>query len=150
MDIPAKALVNICIEQGMVCHYKLDSNNQDGTHYVGNRFLIVLNVNPKTDTVLVLVTITSKIDSIERFIKVRSESPDTIVRISPTDFPRLSEESAVNCNRTYETSLSELTQKIDDGGSVFFERLPRSVVSAIVSGVLMSNQVEAGHKKLLI
>ena len=77
-------------------------------------------------------------------------TPDTIVRISPTDFPRLSEESAVNCNRTYETSLSELTQKIDDGGRVFFERLPRSVVSAIVSGVLMSNQVEAGHKKLLI
>ena len=150
MEIPPEALVKICVDQGSVCHYKLDTENKDGSHYVGSRFFIVLNVNPQTDTVLVLVTITTKIESLERFIKKRGESADTLVKISPEDFPPLNKESAVNCNNTYEMSLSGLVKKIEDGGKVFFEKLPRSVMSAIVSGALKSSQVPSDHKKLLI
>ena len=47
MDIPAKVTVPICIEQGSIYHFCLDTLNKDGTRYQGNRFLIVLNANPK-------------------------------------------------------------------------------------------------------
>lgn len=150
MDMPAEALVAVCIEQGSVYHYPVELLNNDGTKYHGDRFFVVLSVNPKTDTVIVLATITTQIENQEKFIKRIGESPETLVRIYPSDFSRLSKESAVNCNNIYETSLSELIKKIDGGGKVFFEKLPKNKMDAIVSGALKSGQVSNEHKKLMI
>jgi hypothetical protein len=150
MEIPPEALVSVCIEQGSICHFRLDATNQDGTAYSGDRFLIVLNTNPKTDTVLVLTTLTTKIERQKKLIKIQKESPDTLVVITPQDFPRLDRESIVNCNKVYEFSKDELTEKIRDGGKVFFEKLPKSIVSALVSGTVKSRQVSNEHKQLMI
>ena len=48
MGIPAKVTIPICIEQGAVYLYQLETTNHDGTSYKGDRFMIVLNANPKT------------------------------------------------------------------------------------------------------
>jgi hypothetical protein len=138
------------IEKGTVFHCELETVNRDGTPYKGNRFLIVLNVNPKTDQVLILVTITTKIEKQEKFIKSRGEDADTLVKISPSDYRYLSGESAVNCNNTYERTLSDLTGKIENGGKIFSEKVPKNILDALVSGVLKSKQVPDSQKKLII
>lgn len=148
--IPASAAIPICIEQGSIYHYKLQHLNHDGTPYIGDRFFIVLNINPKTDTALVLVTITKKIENQEKHIKVIGESLDTLVRITPADFQPLSVDSCVNCNNTYEVTLSELIKKVDNGGKIFFEKLPKNIITDLVSGVMKSNQVPNYQKKLII
>lgn len=150
MELPPEAVVTICIEQGSVYHYRLDTVNHDGTPYSGDRFFIVLNANPKSDTVVVMTTITTKVEKQEKIIKKSGESPDTLVKISKRDFSHLSEGSAVNCNRIYEISLTELVEKIRNGGKVFHKKLPKDIVSALVSGALKSRQVSNEYKKLMI
>ncbi|HEY9585550.1 MAG TPA: type II toxin-antitoxin system PemK/MazF family toxin [Candidatus Paceibacterota bacterium] len=150
MDIPAKVTVPICIEQGAVYLYQLEATNHDGTPYKGDRFMIVLNANPKTDTVLVLATITKQIENQRKYVKNSGESPETLVDITPSDFVRLKQDSVVNCNNVYETSLSGLISKIEDGGKFFTEKLPKSKISEIAKGVLLSKQVTPEQKKLLV
>lgn len=150
MDIPAKVTIPICIEQGAVYLYKLETVNRDGTPYTGDRFMIVLNANPKTDTILVLATITKQIDNQKKHVKNLGEPPETLVSISPSEFARLKHDSVVNCNNVYETSLSELISKVEDGGRFFVEKLPKSKVSEITKGVLLSKQVTPEQKKLIV
>lgn len=150
MEIKPKVRIPICIEQGSVYLYKLEAVNKDGSPYKGDRFFIVLNVNPKTDDILVLVTITKKIDNSINFAKRTGEDGSTIVPISPADFSQLNVESVVNCNRVYDITMEELITKVEDGGKVFSQKLPRTVISALVSGVLKSNQVQQEFKEMLI
>jgi hypothetical protein len=150
MDIPAKVVVPVCIEQGAVYLYQLEIANYDGATYKGDRFMIVLNTNPNTDTVLVLATITKQIDKKKKYIKNIGESPETLVKITPTDFPRLKQDSVVNCNSVFETSLQELVTSVENGGKIFTERLPKSKISEITKGVLLSKQVSSEHKKLIV
>lgn len=150
MDFPPKIAVPICIEQGAVYLYQLETKNRDGTLYKGDRFMIILNANPKTDTVLILATITSQIENQRKFIKRVGESPETLVEITQGDFARLNKNSVVNCNNIYETSLPELISKIENGGKLFTVKLPKNKISEIIKGVLLSNQVTPEQKRLLI
>jgi hypothetical protein len=150
MKIPPEVSIPLCIEQGSIYLYEFQATRRDGTEYIGQRFFVVLNVNPKTDEILVLTTITKQIEKQERFIQTVREDTDTLVRISPADFARLSVESVVNCNNTHELTLRQLIEKVEDGGKIFYEKLPKNIMDAIVRGVLKSNLVPAEHKKLLI
>ncbi len=150
MEIPPEISIPICIEQGTVYHYRLDITNRDGSFYSGDRFFIVLNVNPKTDEILVLTTMTTQIRKQRQYIKIVGEDPETLVFVSPADFLSLSERSVVNCNNIYQITMADLIAKIKNGGKTFVQKLPRTVVSALVSGVMKSRQVSADIKKMLI
>ncbi|MBU2633222.1 hypothetical protein KJ751_01830 [Patescibacteria group bacterium] len=150
MKISPSVTIPVCIEQGCVYLYRLDTTNKDGTKYSGDRFFVVLNVNPKTDTILILTTITKQIQNQKKFIKNIGESPDTLVQITPSDFSPLSQDSIINCNNTHEESLSDLITKVKNGGKVFSEKIPNNIINALTSGVLKSKQVPRDHKKLII
>ena len=150
MDIPAEATVRICIGQGFIYHCLLDRTNKDGTRYKKKRFFIVLNKNPKSDAIIVSVTITKQRDNQRAYIEKIGEDPGTLVAISRTDFPRLSVDSFVNCNNAYEKTLFDLIEDVRNGGKVFFEKLPKSIVDALVAGVMKSRQVPTEYKKLLV
>ncbi|MEK7501880.1 MAG: hypothetical protein AAB629_03065, partial [Patescibacteria group bacterium] len=119
MDIPAKVTIPICIEQGSVYHYYLETKNTDGTTYKGNRFFVVLNANPKNASVLILVTFTKQIIHQQEYVKRVKEDPETLVLVSPSDFPRLSVNSVVNCNNIYEKTLEDLIAEIEHSGKIF-------------------------------
>lgn len=150
MQISPDISIPICIEQGSIYHYHLDIENHDGTKYSGDRFFIVLNLNPKTDEILILTTITKQIDKKREFIKRTGEDPSTLVLISPSDFPNLSQDSVVNCNNIYQITLTELIDKVKNGGKIFSYKLPKTIVSALVSGVLVSKQIPEEVKQRLI
>lgn len=139
------------LEQGSVCHYFLQTKNNNGTLYEGNRFFIILNANPITDNVLVLVTITTKIQNQTKHIANIGESPNTFVHIAPADFSPLRQESGVNCNNLYEITLKDLVARLKtSSGKLFSEKMPRSIISALISGVMQSSQVSQRQKKMLI
>lgn len=142
--------IPICIEQGSIYLYRLDTTNKDGTLYSGDRFFIVLNTNPKTDEVIILTTITTKVEKQAELIKRTGEDPSTLVQISISDFPNLSKDSVVNCNRIYQITLQELIEKVKNGGKFFSFTLPKTVISALVSGVLKSKQVAPEIKEMLV
>lgn len=151
MEMPPDVLVPACIEKGTVYHFEMEIANRDGSAYVGRRFFIVLNAKPKTDEIIILSTITKQIGNVEAYLFRIGESKDTAVRISRKDFSALSVDSIVNCNSVYSSTRSEIIARLKrPGGKVFFEKIPKSVMDAIVSGVMKSGQIEQGYKKMLI
>lgn len=150
MDIPPKVSIPICIEQGSIYHYQINKTNKDGTEYSGSRFFIVINKNPKTDGVIVLTTITTKTKETKKFIKKICEDEDTIVPIKISDFPNLSQDSIVNCNNYYSIQLEKLIEKIENGGKIFTHQLPKTVINALINGIMKSNQIPTEVKEILI
>lgn len=150
MNIPPDISIPICIKQGSIYHFHLNITNHDGTAYSGNRFFIVLNLNPNIDEVLILTTITKKIDKKREYIKRIGEDPSTLVLISASDFPNLSQKSVVDCNNIHQITLKELIDKIKNDGKTFSHKLPKTIIDALVSGVLKSRQVSSEIKQKLL
>ena len=150
MDISPEVSIPICIEQGSIYHFCIEKINKDGTEYKGERFFIVLNVNPRTDELLILTTITTKIEKQKEYVEKTGEDTQTLVFINKSDFTCLSSDSLVNCNNVYPLSLDLLIKKIKDGGKIFHDKLPKIVIDALVRGVLISKQVPQEYKKKLI
>ena len=59
MDIPPKIRIPLCIEQGSVFNFFIEFD--DSKRQSKNRYFVVLNRNPKTDTALIMITSTTQI-----------------------------------------------------------------------------------------
>ena len=69
----------MCIEQGSVFNFFI--NFGDSKRQSKNRYFIVLNRNPKTDTALIMVTSTTQIQKKKEFVKRNGISDKTIVEV---------------------------------------------------------------------
>lgn len=58
MDIPIKVRVPLSIEQGSVFNFFIDHHSPK--RQSKNRYFVVMNKNPKTDTLVILVTSTTQ------------------------------------------------------------------------------------------
>jgi hypothetical protein len=150
MNIPPKVSIPICIEQGSVYLFNLEKKNPDGTFYKGDRFFIVLNAKPKTDEIIILVTITKKIEKQKAYVKRIGESEDTLVTITLSDFPRLSQTSIVNCNNYFENDVKDLIAKIENDGKIFRDKIPKNIIDAITGGMINSRLIPLGIKEKII
>ena len=63
-----------------------------------NRYFVVLNRNPKTDTALILVTSTTQVAKRLEFIKRAGISEKTVVFVSDREYKVFTKESAFDCN----------------------------------------------------
>ena len=147
MDIPPKIRIPLCIEQGSVFNFYITFDGQN--RQSKNRYFVVLNRNPKTDTFLVMVTSTTQITKKQEFIKRTGINEQTIVLVSPKEYSVFSTESAFNCNDVYEVSMENLVRKIEDGGSMNYPKIPDIVFAKIIVGIHESPNVAPAIKKLL-
>ena len=115
MHIPAKVKIPLCIEQGAVFNFRMEVDGPK--RQSKNRYFVVLNRNPKTDSVLILVTSTTQIAKRKEFIQRAGISEQTIVSVSPKEYPVFTSESVFNCNDVVEVSMEDLIRKVDDNGS---------------------------------
>jgi len=66
MEIPVKIRIALCIEQGAVFNFHMEVEGPK--RQSKNRYFVVLNRNPKTDTALVLVTSTTQVAKRREFV----------------------------------------------------------------------------------
>ena len=67
MDIPIKVRIPLSVEQGCVFNFHIDFDGQNRKS--GNRYFVVINCNPKTDKVLVMLTSTTQIEKKKNSLK---------------------------------------------------------------------------------
>ncbi len=147
MEIPPKVRIPLCIEQGSVFNFHITF---DGVgRQSKNRYFVVVNRNPKTDTVLIMVTSTTQITKRKEFVKRMGISEKTIVSVSPKEYPTFTIESAFNCNDIHEVSMQDLIRKIDDNGSMNYPKIPDSILAKLIIGTNESPNVAPAIKKLL-
>jgi hypothetical protein len=147
MDIPAKVRIPLCIEQGSVFNFKLevDGNNRQSK----NRYFIVVNRNPKTDTFLIMLTSTTQIAKKREFVKRAGISEETIVTVTPSEYSVFNTESAFNCNDIHEVKMSDLIKKIEEDGSMNYPKISDVILVKLIVAINASPRVSPAIKKLL-
>lgn len=147
MDIPPKIRIPLCIEQGCVYNFRLEVDGPG--RQSKNRYFVVLNRNPKTDTALILVTSTTQVAKRLEFIKRAGVSEKTIVFVSDREYKVFTKESAFDCNEVIEVAMSDLVKKIEDNGSINYPKIPDSILAKLIVGVHESPRVSEAFKKML-
>ncbi len=147
MDIPLKVRVPLSIEQGSIFNFHIDF---DGTgRKSGNRYFVVMNCNPRTDKVLIMITSTTQIEKRKEFIRKAKISEKTLVIVSPKECSTFKTESAFNCNDIHEVSMEDLVRKIEAGGSMNYPKISDSILKKLISGITESPIATEEIKKLL-
>lgn len=147
MDIPIKVRVPLCIEQGSVFNFFIDHDNPK--RQSKNRYFVVMNKNPKKDTLLILVTSTTQTTKKLEFVRRARISEKTIVSVSPHEYGVFSSDSVFNCNEVFEISMADLIRKIEDTGSMNYPKMSDDVIAKIIEGITESPNVSEANKKLL-
>lgn len=147
MDIPPKVRIPLCIEQGSVFNFRIDFD--EPKRESKNRYFVVLNRNPKTDTVLIMVTSTTQIAKRLEFVKRAGISEQTIVSVGPKEYSVFTNESVFNCNDVFEVNIEDLVRKIEDDGSMNYPKISDSILAKLIIGVNESPRISADIKKLL-
>ncbi len=147
IDISSHIRIALGIEQGSVFNFFIDFN--DNRRQSKNRYFVVLNRRPKTDTVLLLVTSTTQIAARLDFVRSAHISESTIVTVTTDEYPPFTKPSAFNCNDVFEVPIVDLVRKIEDGGSMNYPKMPPSVLQRIIDAVKISPRIPPSIKALL-
>lgn len=147
MEIPPKIRIPFCIEQGSVFNFFIDFD--DSKRQSKNRYFVVLNRNPKTDTALLMVTSTTQTQKRREFVRRVGISEETIVEVHEKEYSVFTSDSAFNCNEIFEVKMDVLIRKIEENGSMNYPKLPDDILKRIISGVNESPEVSQSIKDLI-
>jgi len=147
MEIPPKIRIPLLIEQGSVFNFLMDVDGPN--RQSKNRYFVVLNKSPKTDTAIILVTSTTQIVRRREFVQRARISEQTIVVVSPHEYPVFKSESAFNCNDVIEVGMQDLIRKVENNGSMNYPKIPDSILAKLIIGINESPRIAPAVKKLL-
>src|SRR5512133_1485229 len=103
MLFPNNIRIKYGIQQGAVYNFSYGSSSNGST--TKNRYFIVMNVDPKNDTAIILITPTTQVQKKYKFVDDRGISRDTIVEIKTGECAALTKDCAFNCNEVHAVSL---------------------------------------------
>lgn len=147
MEISPKIRIPLCIEQGSVFNFFIDFG--DLRSQSKNRYFVILNRNPKTDVVLIMVTSTTQIQKKREFVKRVGISDKTIVEVKAKEHPIFTSDSVFNCNDVFEVNMSDLIRKIEEKGSMNYPKLSDDILKRIIDGVNESPKISQSIKDLM-
>ena len=111
-------------------------------------YLIVIGTPSEDMPYIVLTAITSQIEKVRRRLQMNGFAPETLVELSPSDYPPLHLPSVIDCN--YPVKCPKDLFEMDFGDFNRKEEMPKHLVERIISGVLLSPLVSNEIKKLII
>ena len=142
MEIPPHVKIRATITTGSVYYFTTEKFISKDPHY-----FIVLNRNPVTDTIVVLVCIQSDKDNVKR---IRDGCPkETLVEITPAQYSELKWDSIIDCNYILEISIDQMVAKLSEGTLKLKKELTADIVECLKKGVLGSDVVADDIKALL-
>ncbi|GEM_PF-550277 len=146
MDISARIRVLGGIQTGSVYYFEEEQLTSDEAHY-----FVVLNQSPRTEDLLILVCASSQVEKRKEVIKKLQFPPETLVFISPEEYPIFTKDTVIDCNRAFEKSPQSLVDKLEKGKlKVCADVMPDYIVDKLLKGILASTQVSAGIQKMLV
>ena len=147
IHIPPDVKIPICIERGSVFNFYIDF--KDSSRESKNRYFVVLNRNPKSDIVLLMLTPTTKINKVKMLIQKSKINEKTVVEIRAGEYCALNSDCIFNCNNVFEVKMENLIEKVREGGSMNYPKMPDEIVKHLVVGVKESPNVSQEFKSLL-
>lgn len=144
VDIPPEVRVKGGLKAGTVYYFKEETHEEEApAHY-----FVVLNTNPLSDKILVLVCASSQIANVKR---IRSSLPaETLVEVTPSEHPDFTRATIFDCNNVYEKTIEQLIKKLESGqlGTHNSEMAP-AIVAKLKEAAKASPLVKRELKELL-
>jgi hypothetical protein len=142
IDIPPEVALKSSIKPGSVYYFHDSDLTSDQYHN-----FIVINVDPLSDEILLLVVASSQIDKVKW--RTRSLPKQSVVEISPQKYPGFTCKSIVDCNEVFYKDIGLLIQKLSDGQLFFKTEMDASLVQRLRNGVVSSPLVDGRTKSML-
>ncbi len=133
------------IQTGAVYYFEEELLSSPEPHY-----FIVLNKNPRNEEVLILVCASSQVEKRKQISKRLRFPTETLVIISPSEYPLFTKETVVDCNSVFEKNAQSLVDKLEHGKlKICVELIPEQIVEKLVKGIIASAKISENIKKLL-
>jgi len=142
IDVPPEVAIKSTIRLGSVYYYPENSLRSSKPHY-----FIVINIDPQEDKVIFLVCASSQIDKAKN--RRRTCPIETLVEISPDQYPGFKVDSIIDCNYVFETNIGQLVDKLLRKELRIKIEMDGAVVRLLREGVLSSPLIERRVKTLL-
>ena len=143
MRIPRELQVRFGIAPGAV--YVIEKNGDVHEHY-----FVVLNLDPRQDENILLVSATTKHINEEAYITRLQFGQDTLVKIVDSESAVIKKESTFNCNRYIDPTLEQLCS------SIHFKRveyvggvIEPSILDKLREATLLSPRLRKKYRKYL-
>jgi len=142
IDIPPDVTLKASIRPGSVYFFRQDSFSSEYRHY-----FVVLNADPSSDRVILLVCASSQLAK----AKARRENcpPETLVLVSHEQYTVFPYPSLFDCNFVLEQSLDKLTQKLRANELDIMPEIDMQIVGQLRRRVLASREVAGRIKAML-
>lgn len=145
IKIPSSVRILSVIKTGSVYYFEEDKLSSTEPHY-----FVVLNSNSHTAELLLLVCASSQVDKRQTIALKLGFHQDTLVFVSLAEYKIFTKNTVIDCNRVFEKTPQSLIEKLEDGKlGLCKELMPEEILSKLIKGVLISNQVSQEAKNIL-
>ena len=148
MDFPTdykRIIFGGLLEQGFAFRLKGDSPFVSDKYHI----FVVLNYNPKTGTVLLLVNETSQVEKCERILKrFGINVEETTVKMQPGDYSFITKETLFDCNTVHEVNIGQISF-LNDNVKFLSEKLSDEDIKRLVDATKASPRVKKIYKDML-
>lgn len=132
--IPPEVAIKATIRPGSVYYFPEDSFHSEQPHY-----FIVINADPTSDLMIILVCASSQIEKTK--LRRRSCPTETIVEISTDQYSEFTVNSIIDCNYVLEKSIDQLIVKLKAGELVLKTEMDIELVNVLRMSVLSSPEL---------
>lgn len=141
--MPTTHPIRTDIEAGSVYYY-----NDPRLRAIYPHFCIVVNIDPSKDTVILLVHASHRINKVR---ERRKDCPqETLVEISPTQYPGFDRNSIIDCNNEIlKVDKEMLASKLEQRKLEIKTLMGLRLVRMLRKGLIASNQIPESIKALL-
>ena len=103
-------------------------------------YFVVLNQQPHDDNFLVFAVASSRVEGVRR--RSQNMPAETLVDISPAEYPEFKVPSIVDCNHWFLVTRQELLQKLQANLASEKRPLPDALLARLRKGMLASELIE--------
>jgi len=142
MDVDT--LLSLTLRTGSIYYFCHRHTTSSEPHY-----FVVLNDNPNTDKIILLLIASSQIEKV--ILRRKNMAPETVVIVKTGTHSDFKKDTVFDCNHVFEIHRDELRGKIlrkeiDPSKCV---DLPEHILDKVIKGVKESPLVENKYKKYL-
>ena len=143
IKIPDAILHGFLLKEGSVLYFSDKTLGINDPH-----FFILLNKNPQSDKLILLVCSSSKIHKV---IKRRKRLPrKTLVEIKPSEYESFTVDSIVDCNICYVKSPDEILKKTTKSEVRLKAEMEIKIIEKLREAFLLSPLIEKSLKNILL
>ncbi|MBT9548479.1 MAG: hypothetical protein IV090_24005 [Candidatus Sericytochromatia bacterium] len=147
MEIPPRIQILATLKSGSVYYFEEESPQFSSSE---PHYYVVVNHDPQTEELLILVCATSQIEKRRERIQALGYPEETLVFVSPQDYPLFTKNTVFDCNTAFEKTVQALVDKCERGKlRVCTELMPDLIIQKLREGLKSSPKITRKIKKML-